>query len=148
MRRPRPSRSGEQPISLYGGSTTDAVTGAKNYHEAFVGPTSSPSFNNWDEILFGLATQGTISYTVSNIGPRYGLKKGGYSANGFRGYIFPTWSCVTRFFTDKGLRWDNRHDTRRTLNPETLVPRLSIPTRRPRFSTAPLAPLLCQRRLR
>lgn len=106
---------------LYGGSTTDAVTGAKNYHEAFVGPTSSPSFNNWDEILFGLATQGTISYTVRNIGPRYGLKKGGYSANGFRGYIFPTWSCVTRFFTDKGLPWDVDPDTK-DLNPETLVP--------------------------
>lgn len=70
---------------LYGGSTTDFVTGAKNYHEAFVGPTSSPSFNNWDEILFGLSNQSTISYTVKSIAPRYGLKNGKYSANGFQG---------------------------------------------------------------
>ncbi len=106
---------------LYGGATSDSQQGAHNYHEAFVGPASSASFNNWDEILFGFASQSTISYTVRNIAPRYGLKNGKYSANGFRGYIFPTWSCVMRFFTDKGLPWDDDPDTK-NLDPEQIVP--------------------------
>lgn len=108
---------------LYGGSTTDLTQGKKNYHAAFVGENSG-SFNNWNEILFGWANQSNISYLIKNIGPRVGYAK--YNSNGFRGYIFPTWSCVNRFFTDKGLPLEDDPDTK-DLDPETLAPSPDYP---------------------
>lgn len=108
---------------LYGGETMDAVQGKKNYHEAFVG-SNSGSFNNWDEILFGLASQGTIGYNIKNLAPRVVFKS--YNSKGFRGYVFPTWSCVTRYFTDKGLPWEDDPDTK-NITPETLAPAPDYP---------------------
>ncbi|SES88232.1 Starch-binding associating with outer membrane [Prevotella sp. kh1p2] len=102
---------------LYGGDAANAERGRKNYHEAFVGGNSG-AFNNWDEILFGLADQGTISYCIKNMAPRIGFSS--YSSKGFRGYMFPTWSCATRYFTDKGLPWTDDPDTK-NLKPEMLV---------------------------
>ena len=102
---------------LYGGTTTDPVQGARNYHSAFVGDNAG-GFNNWDEILFGLADQGTISYCIKTIAPRIGFTK--YSSKGFRGYMVPTWSCVQRYFTAKGLPLADDPDTK-NLNPETIV---------------------------
>lgn len=102
---------------LYGTPTTDSIQGRKNYHAAFVGENAG-GFNNWDEILFGYAEQGTITYCIKNIAPRIGFTK--YSAKGFRGYIFPSWSCVNRYFTDKGLPLADDPDTK-DLKPDTLV---------------------------
>lgn len=102
---------------LYGGSASDMRAGKKNYHEAFVGPNTG-SFNNWDEILFGIANQPEIKYCIKNFAPRVGYTK--YTRDGFRGYVFPTWSCVARYFTDKGLPWGDDPDTK-NLKPEDIV---------------------------
>lgn len=102
---------------LYGGSTDNMLQGGTNYHEAFVGPKTG-SFNNWDEILFGIANQPEIEYCIKNFAPRVGYNK--YSRDGFRGYVFPTWSCVTRYFTLKGLPWEDDPDTK-NLKPTDIV---------------------------
>lgn len=108
---------------LYGGSTENQEQGRKNYHKAFVGGNDG-NFNNWDEILFGLASQGTISYCIKNIAPRVEYTK--YDSKGFRGYLFPTMSCAARYFTDKGLPWEDDPDTK-GLHPETLAPSPHFP---------------------
>lgn len=102
-----------------GNNPTTLEDGKKTYHTAFVGDDYSPSFNNWDEILFGYAEQGTISYWIKSCGVRVGFDK--YNRLGFRGYCFPTWSCVNRFFTDKGLPWDVDPDTKGHKDPTELV---------------------------
>lgn len=102
---------------LYGGTPTDPIEAARNFHSAFVG-TNSGDFNNWDEMLFGITDKGELDYTIKCIAPRVTFDK--YSPDGFRGYYVPTWSCVQRFFTAKGLPLADDPDTK-NINPETLV---------------------------
>ena len=69
----------------------------------FVGDGISGSGFNWNEVLFGFAEQGTISYCIKNMAPRVEFTS--YSTKGFRGSLFPTWDCVSRYYTKNGLPW-------------------------------------------
>mgnify|MGYP001118358195 FL=1 len=97
----------------------DLEQGKKNYHEAFVGDGISGSGFNWNEVLFGFAEQGTISYCIKNMAPRVEFTS--YSTKGFRGSLFPTWDCVSRYYTKNGLPWADDPETKK-LDPYSIAP--------------------------
>lgn len=109
----------ENGYKLYGNSTNDLEQGKKNYHEAFVGDGISGSGFNWNEVLFGFAEQGTISYCIKNMAPRVEFTS--YSTKGFRGSLFPTWYFMGSDFTydDMGSR-NVDEDTHTLLGEETV----------------------------
>lgn len=109
----------ENGYKLYGNSTNDLEQGKKNYHEAFVGDGISGSGFNWNEVLFGFAEQGTISYCIKNMAPRVEFTS--YSTKGFRGSLFPTWDCVSRYYTKNGLPWADDPETKK-LDPYSIAP--------------------------
>ena len=98
---------------LYGSATTDPEVGRKNYHDAFTGPNGVANSDNLNEILFGFGDQGTVSYNIKNIAPRMTKTgKPGYNGTGFRGYLTPTWDCISWYYTKNGLPWDDDPETK------------------------------------
>lgn len=93
---------------LYGSATTDPVQGRKNYHDAFTGAGGKSNLENAQETLFGSGKE--ISYNLKNIGPRIGYTK--YTGDGFRGYLTPTWDCVSEYYTKNGLPWEDDPETK------------------------------------
>jgi hypothetical protein len=104
---------------LYGGGTTDPQTGKDNYHYAFTGPSGKFNLDNWNEVLFGYANQSTVSYDIKNMAPRIGVSS--YSGEGFRGYLIPTFDCISRYYTKNGLPWDDDPETK-NLDPYEIAP--------------------------
>lgn len=103
---------------LYGTDTSNPILGKENYHKAFVGEGNG-TFNNWDEILFGFADDGTTEYCIKNMAPRVGFTS--YSGEGFRGYMIPTWDCISRYYTKNGLPWADDPETK-DLDPYSIAP--------------------------
>ena len=99
---------------LYGTwPTTDPTQGKNNYHFAFVGENGTFNQANLNEVLFGLGDQGTVSYDVKAIAPRMTKnRKPGYSGTGFRGYLVPSWDCISWYYTKNGLPWDDDPETK------------------------------------
>ena len=104
---------------LYGNATADPKEGKDNYHYAFTGPMGQFNMDNWNEILFGYANQSDLSYSIKNMGPRIGIDH--YAGEGFRGYLFPTFDCVSRYYTQNGLPWDDDPETKH-LDPFEIAP--------------------------
>lgn len=103
---------------LYGTDTSNLTLGKENYHKAFVGEGNG-TFNNWDEILFGFASDGTTEYCIRMMAPRIGFTS--YSSEGFRGYMIPTWDCISRYYTKNGLPWADDPETK-NLDPYSIAP--------------------------
>lgn len=93
---------------LYGKATTDLLQGRKNYHDAFTGAGGQFTLENAQETLFGSGKE--LNYVLKNIGPRIGYNK--YTGDGFRGYLIPTWDCVSEYYTKNGLPWDDDPETK------------------------------------
>lgn len=104
---------------LYGSETTNPQTGKDNYHYAFTGPSGKFNMDNWNEVLFGFANQSTVSYSIKNMAPRIGVSS--YSGEGFRGYLIPTFDCVSRYYTKNGLPWNDDPETK-GLDPYEIAP--------------------------
>lgn len=104
---------------LYGSPTTDPQMGKDNYHSAFTGPSGKFNLDNWNEVLLGYSNQGTVSYNIKNMAPRIGVKT--YSGEGFRGYLIPTFDCISRYYTKNGLPWNDDPETK-ALNPYEIAP--------------------------
>lgn len=104
---------------LYGNATTDPKEGKDNYHYAFTGPSGEFNMDNWNEVLFGYGNQSDLSYSIKNMGPRIGIDH--YSGEGFRGYLFPTFDCISRYYTKNGLPWDDDPETQ-NLDPYEIAP--------------------------
>lgn len=101
-----------------GNYSSDAERGKANYHGAFIGLSSTNSVSgssvdvpyNFNEILFGLTKQSTISYVAKNIAPRIGYTS--YNSAGFRGYLIPTWDAVEMYYSKNGLPMDVDPETK------------------------------------
>ncbi len=104
---------------LYGSPTSDPQTGKDNYHSAFTGPSGKFNLDNWNEVLLGNSNQSTVSYVIKNMAPRIGVKA--YSGEGFRGYLVPTFDCISRYYTKNGLPWDDDPETK-GLDPYEIAP--------------------------
>lgn len=104
---------------LYGNATTDPQEGKDNYHYTFTGPSGEFNMDNWNEVLFGYGNQSDLSYSIKNMGPRIGIDH--YSGEGFRGYLFPTFDCISRYYTKNGLPWDDDPETQ-NLDPYEIAP--------------------------
>ncbi|WP_106828702.1 RagB/SusD family nutrient uptake outer membrane protein [Parabacteroides pacaensis] len=104
--------------SVNSASLSEFDRGKRNYHAAFVGEGTG-SFVNSDEMLFGLLDQESVSYNSKNFAPRIGFTS--YTTKGFRGYAFPTWDCISRYYTKNGLPWEDDPETK-DLDPYSIAP--------------------------
>lgn len=121
-------------VSPGAANENDSIRGKENYHRCFVGEGAGSSFWNTSEILFGTGKQSDVSYMIKNIAPRIGVKS--YTTNGLRGYIMPTWDCITTYYTKNGLPLDvdplTKNEDLYTVAPGDSTARLNR-NREPRF---------------
>lgn len=85
--------------------------GIANYHNCFTGYNNNvSSWYNEKEYLFSMYLSSAVGYMIQAIAPRVGYTT--YNANGFRGYVVPTWEAVNMYLSKNGLPMDEDPETR------------------------------------
>lgn len=92
------------------GTPQTFTQGMNNYHDCFNGyNNNAAAWYNQKEYLFATYSINT-SYMIQVMAPRVGYTT--YSANGFRGYLTPTWDAINMYLSKNGLPMDVDPETK------------------------------------